>query len=78
MPEKLGFDSWQGQALVLYCTVLIQGLEFSIPPIQWLTGALPIWVKWPGLEASHSSSPNIDRENAWDYSFAPSSSSLAI
>jgi hypothetical protein len=58
MPEKwigvLGFDSWWGLAIFLFTTVSRTALESSQPPIQWVPGALPLGVKWPGHETDHS------------------------
>jgi len=37
------------------------------PPIQWVSGVLPLGVKRPGRAAEHSSSSSAKVKNAWSY-----------
>jgi len=35
-------------------------LRLAQPPIQWVPGALPLGVKWPGREADHFPPPSAE------------------
>jgi hypothetical protein len=52
-------DSRQGLEIFLFTTASRPALETTQPPIQWVPGALSLWVKWPGLEADYSPPSNI-------------------
>jgi len=41
------------------------------PPMQWVTGALPMVVKRSGSEADHSPPCSTDVKNAWSYTCSP-------
>jgi hypothetical protein len=41
------------------------------PPVQWVTGALSLWVKRPGHEADHSPPSRAEIKNAWSYTSPP-------
>jgi hypothetical protein len=38
------------------------------------SGALSLWIKWPGSEADHSTPSNAEVKNAWSYASTPPSS----
>jgi hypothetical protein len=40
--------------IFLFTTASITALGPTEPPIQWVPGALSLWVKWQGREADHS------------------------
>jgi hypothetical protein len=40
--------------IFLYSTTSRQALGSTQPPIQWVLGAFPPGVKWPGCEVDHS------------------------
>jgi hypothetical protein len=42
-------------------------LGLAQPPIQWVSGALFLGVKWPGCEADHSSPSKTEVKKAWSY-----------
>jgi len=46
------------------------------PPIQWVSRALSLGVKWPGREADHSP-PSSAKVNAWNYTSTPQYTSMA-
>jgi hypothetical protein len=50
----LGFDSRRGLEIFLFTTASRTALGPTQHPIQWVTGALSLWVKRPGREAGHS------------------------
>jgi hypothetical protein len=39
--------------------------------IQWVPGALSLWVERPRCEADHSPSPSTEVKNAWNYISTP-------
>jgi hypothetical protein len=54
MIEVLGFDSQCGLGIFLFTTMSRTALEPTQPPIQWISGASSLGVKWPGHEGDHS------------------------
>jgi hypothetical protein len=50
----LGFDSRWGLGIFLFTTASRTALGPTQPPIQWVPGALSLWVKRPGREADYS------------------------
>jgi hypothetical protein len=64
-----GFESRQGMRIFLFTTVSRPGL--IQPPNQWISGVLPLGVKWPGREASHSPPYNAEVKNAKGYISTP-------
>jgi hypothetical protein len=65
------FESRQGLGIFLPTTVSRRALGPTQPPIQWVTGALSVGVKWPGHEADHSPPPSAEVKNAWSYTSTP-------
>jgi hypothetical protein len=55
-----GFKSRQGLGIFLFTTAFRSALGPNQPPIQWVPGALSLWVKRPGREADYSSPSNAD------------------
>jgi hypothetical protein len=49
-----GFNSWQGLGIFLFTTASRMALRPTQPPIQWVSGALFLLVKWLGCKADHS------------------------
>jgi len=41
-------------------------------PIQWVPGALPLFLKWPGREADHSPQSSAEVKYSWNYISTPS------
>jgi hypothetical protein len=50
----LGFDSRRVLGIFLFTTASRTALGPTQPPIQWVSGALSLGVKRPGLESDHS------------------------
>jgi hypothetical protein len=50
----LGFDSRRGLRIFLFTAASRTALGRTQPPIQWVPGALSLWVKRPGREADNS------------------------
>jgi hypothetical protein len=50
----LGFDFRRGLGIFLFTTASRTVLGPTQPPIQWVTGALSLAVKWAKREADHS------------------------
>jgi hypothetical protein len=67
----LGFDSWQGLGIFLFTTTSRMAVGLTQPPIQWVSRALPLGVKWPGHEADHSPPSSAKVKNAWSYTSTP-------
>jgi hypothetical protein len=65
------FDSPRGLGIFLFTAVSRPALGPTQPPIQWVTGALSVWVNWPGHEADHSPSSSAEVKNAWSYISTP-------
>jgi hypothetical protein len=62
-----GFDFQRGQGTFLFATALRSALGSTQLPIQCVSGALSLGVKWPGREADHSFPSSADVKNAWSY-----------
>jgi hypothetical protein len=56
----LGFDPWQGLGIFLFTTTSRMALGPTQPPIQWVPGAVPLGINWPGHEADHSPQPGAE------------------
>jgi len=56
----LGFNYWQGLGMSLFTTMSRMALRPTQPPIQWVPGALPLGLKWPGHEADHSPPSSVE------------------
>jgi hypothetical protein len=46
--------SWQEQEILLFSKTSRPDLAHTQPPIQWIMGAFPDRIKWPGCEVDHS------------------------
>jgi hypothetical protein len=62
-----GFDSRQGQGILLFATASRPTLGPTHPSIQWVLGALSPGVKRPGREADHSPHSSAEVQNAWSH-----------
>jgi hypothetical protein len=62
----LGFDSRPGLGIFLFTTASRTALGPTQPPIQWVSGALSLGVKRPGLEADNSLPSRAEVKNEWD------------
>jgi hypothetical protein len=67
----LGFDSRRGLGIFFFTTTSRTALGPTKPPIQWVTGALSLGVKWLGREADHSFPSSAEVDNAWSYTSTP-------
>jgi hypothetical protein len=60
---------------------LFHNVRMALAPIQcpnqWVPGALPTYVKWPGSEADHSTSFIAEVNYAWSYSSIPTCNLMA-
>jgi hypothetical protein len=56
----LGFDSRRGLGIFLFTTASRTALGPTQPPIQWVSGALSLGIKWPGRETDHSPPSNAE------------------
>jgi hypothetical protein len=52
--KVLGFDFGWGLRILLFTTASRMALRPDQPPIQWVSGALSLGVKWSGCEADRS------------------------
>jgi hypothetical protein len=55
-----GFESRQELGIFLFTTASRPALGLTQLPIQWVSGALALGVKRPGLEADHSPPPTSE------------------
>jgi len=69
--DDRGFDSRQGLGILLYTNVPRRALGPTQSPIQWVPGALSLWVKQSGREVDHSSPPSAEFKNDWSYTATP-------
>jgi hypothetical protein len=67
----LGFDSQRGMGTFPYLTASRTAQRPTQPPIQWISGALSLGIKWPGRESDHSSPSSAAVKNAWRYTSTP-------
>jgi hypothetical protein len=56
----LGFDSRQGLGIFLFTTASRTALGTIQPPIQWVPGALSLWVERLRREADHSPPSSVE------------------
>jgi len=64
-------ESQHGLGIFLFTTVSILALGPTQPPIEWVSGALPLGVKQPGCEADHSPPSIAKVKNVWSYTSTP-------
>jgi hypothetical protein len=69
--DDRGFKSQQGLGIFLFITMSRPALRPIQPPIQWISGALSLGVKWLGYEADHSPPSSAEVKNAWIYTSTP-------
>jgi hypothetical protein len=69
--EKSGFEFRQGLGIFLLTTANRQVLRPTQSPIQRVTGALSLGVKWSGCEDDHSPPSSAEVRNAWSYISSP-------
>jgi hypothetical protein len=55
----------RGKRFFFFCTVFMQPLGFTQPPIQWVLGAVPLVVEEPGCEADHSHPSGAKVKKTW-------------
>jgi hypothetical protein len=65
------FKSWQCLGMFFFTSASKPVLRHTQPPIQWVTGALSLGVKRPGLETDHSTPSNAEVKNALSYASTP-------
>jgi len=63
----LGFDSRRGLGIIFLTTASRTALGPIQPPIQWIPGALSLWVNRPRREAEHSSPSSAEVKKPWSY-----------
>jgi hypothetical protein len=63
----LGFDSRRGLGIFLFTTASRTVLGPTQPPIECVSGALFLGVKWPGRKADHSPPSSAEVKNEWCY-----------
>jgi hypothetical protein len=69
--DDRGFESQQGLGIFLFGTASRPTLGPTKPPIQWVPGALSLWVKRLGREAERSPPSTAEAKNAWKYTSTP-------
>jgi len=52
--DDQGFESRQGLGIFLFTTASRLAMRPTQPSVQWVQGALPLWVKLTESEADHS------------------------
>jgi hypothetical protein len=57
--------------LIISFTASRTALGPTQPPIQWVSEALYLGVKWPGREVDHSPPSSAEVKNAWSYTSTP-------
>jgi len=67
----LGFNFQQEQGIFLFTAVSIPALGLTQPPIQWVSGALSLGVKWLGHEVDRSHPSSAEVKNAWSCTSTP-------
>jgi hypothetical protein len=65
------FESRQRLGIFIFTTTYRPALGPTQPPIQWLSGALSLGVKWPVHEADHSLPSSAEINYAWIYTSTP-------
>jgi hypothetical protein len=65
------FESRQDLGIFLFTTASRPALGPTQPPIQWVPGALSLWVRRPGREADQSPPPSAEVKNGWSYTSTP-------
>jgi hypothetical protein len=65
------FESRYGLGIFLCTTESRPFLGPTQPPIQWVSRALSLGVKWPGREADHSPPSSAEVKNVWSYTSTP-------
>jgi hypothetical protein len=63
--------------LILSCFCVRSRRGPTQPPIQWVPGIIPPYIKRPGREADHSPPSSAKIKNAWSYTSTPQYASLA-
>jgi hypothetical protein len=67
----LGSDFRRRLGIFLFTAESRTALGSTQPPIQWVPGALSLWVKRPGREADHSRLSSAEVKNAWSCTSTP-------
>jgi hypothetical protein len=67
----VGFDSRRGLGIFLFATASRTALVSTLPPIQWVTGALSLGVKRLGREADNSAPSSAEVKNEWSDTSTP-------
>jgi hypothetical protein len=62
-------SQWSQEFLLLHVVQTSSGS--TQPPIQWVPGALSLWVKRLGCEADHSPATSVEVRKMWFYTFTP-------
>jgi hypothetical protein len=65
------FETQQGLGIFLFTTASRLALGPSLPPIQWVPGAVYLGVKRSGCEADHSPQSSAEVKNEWNYTSTP-------
>jgi hypothetical protein len=65
--KELGFDSQQGEEIILFSVASRLLLRSTQCPIQWVLEAFTPQIKQPGCEADHSPPSTAKVKNTWIY-----------
>jgi hypothetical protein len=65
--DDRGLESRPGLRIFSFTTVSRPALGPTQSPIQWIRGALTLWVKLPGRETNHSPPSSAEVKNASSY-----------
>jgi hypothetical protein len=71
-----GSSPGRGWEFFFFTTVSKPALGTTQPPIQWVTRALSMGVKWLRREADHSLPSSAEVKNAWSYTSPPQYASM--
>jgi hypothetical protein len=68
---RLGFDSRQGQGILLFATASRPSLEPTQPTVHLVPGVLSLRAKRPNRETHHSRASSTEVKITWIYTSSP-------